>query len=89
MDSVYYLGLDVHKKTISYCLKQSLWSLGQRTTTVTFARVSDNGAVQGPATFDEITNLSRLADLFDLRLRPLCSPRPWPSLAPWPRLVEW
>jgi transposase len=23
MDSVYYLGLDVHKKTISYCLKQS------------------------------------------------------------------
>ena len=23
MDSVYYLGLDVHKKTISYCLKQA------------------------------------------------------------------
>ena len=23
MDSLYYLGLDVHKKAISYCLKQS------------------------------------------------------------------
>ncbi len=23
MDSVYYLGLDVHKKTISYCLKSA------------------------------------------------------------------
>ena len=26
MNAFYYIGLDIHKKTISYCIKTSGWS---------------------------------------------------------------
>ena len=41
MDSIYYIGLDVHKKTIAYCIKTADGKIVRRGTLDAVKRVLD------------------------------------------------